>query len=287
MATGAPYGHQRQAKTRVGDADARDGGPGEPRNARTLLPGAVSKPAMKLVAAAVLAFGASVTAQPGQFDVATVKASPAVPLGTSIEINLGTFRNGTLTMTNVTLAECLLYAYSLVSQEQISGPDWIRSRETRFDIVAKTAGDASADVARQMLQRLLADRLRTELRREQRPFTFLALVPAKGGAKLTPAKEGETRPNSGARGRITGEQMPMPVLASLLSRFEGQLVVDRTALTGRYQFSLQWTPDDAVNRDGPSLKEALEEQLGLRLESRREPLDVLVVNRADKVPTDN
>jgi uncharacterized protein (TIGR03435 family) len=242
---------------------------------------------MKLLCAASLALAVSLAAQPAEFEVATIKLSPPVPLGTSISINLGTFRNRTLTLTNVTLAECLQFAYSLVSEEQIAGPAWIRSRETRFDIVAKTAGDANLDAARQMLQKLLFERLRVDLRREQRPFTFLALVPAKGGAKLTPAKEGETRPNSGVPGRIIGEQMPTAVLASLLSRFDRQLVVDRTGMTGRYQFTLQWTPDDAVNRDGPSLREALEEQLGLRLESRREPLDVLVVNRAEKVPTDN
>jgi uncharacterized protein (TIGR03435 family) len=242
---------------------------------------------MKLATAAVLALSISLAAQQAEFDVATFKLSPTVPLGTSIGINLGTFRNGTLTMTNVTLVECLQFAYGVVSQEQVSGPDWIRSRETRFDIVAKTAGDATLDAARQMLQQLLVERLHVDLRREQRPFTFLALLPAKGGAKLAAAKEGTPAPGSGAPGRVTGEQMPISVLASLLSRFEQQLVVDKTGLTGRYQIRLQWTPDDAVNRDGPSLREALEEQLGLRLESRREPLDVIVVNRAEKVPTDN
>jgi uncharacterized protein (TIGR03435 family) len=242
---------------------------------------------MKLATAAVLALSISLAAQRAEFDVATFKLSPTVPLGTSIGINLGTFRNGTLTMTNVTLVECLQFAYGLVSQEQVSGPDWIRSRETRFDIVAKTAGDTTLDAARQMLQQLLVERLHVDLRREQRPFTFLALLPGKAGSKMTAAKEGTPVPGSGAPGRVTGEQMPISVLASLLSRFEQQLVVDKTGLTGRYQIRLQWTPDDAVNRDGPSLREALEEQLGLRLESRREPLDVIVVNRAEKVPTDN
>src|SRR5215831_9404215 len=230
---------------------------------------------------------AGVQAQRPEFDVATVKASATVPLGTSIDINLGTFRNGTLTMMNVTLGECIQFGHALVSQDQVAGPDWVKSRETRFDIVAKAAGGTDLDGARRMLRSLLADRLKVATRTEQRQFTFVAIVPAKGGSKLTPAIEGETTPGSGAPGRITGSQMPIAVLASLLSRFEGQLFVDKTGLTGRYQIKLEWEPGNDPNRNGLSLSEALEEQLGLRMEQRREPLDVIVVERAEKIPTDN
>ena len=82
----------------------------------------------------------------------------------------------------------------------------------------------------------------------------------------------------------------MPVLALLLSRFEKQLVLDRTGLSGRYQVTLEYTPEDRLGATGdatrPSLSAALQEQLGLRLESRKEPLDV-VVERAERTPTDN
>jgi uncharacterized protein (TIGR03435 family) len=230
---------------------------------------------------------AGVHAQTPQFEVATVKASVPVPLGTSININLGTFRNGTLTMTNVTLSECIQFAYSLLSQDQVAGPDWIKSRETRFDIVAKASPDTDADVARRMLRSLLAERLKLAIRTEQRPFSFVAIVPAKSGTKLTPAKEGEPRPGSGAPGRIAGQQMPVSVLVSLLSRFENQLFVDKTGLAGRYQIKLEWVPDNDATRSGASLAEALETQLGLRMERRREPLDVVAVERAERVPSDN
>jgi len=230
---------------------------------------------------------ASLHAQTPQFEVATVKASVAVPLGTSININLGTFRNGTLTMTNVTLGECIQFAYSLISQDQVAGPDWIKSRETRFDIVAKASPDTDVDGARRMLRSLLADRLKLEIRAEQRPYSFVAVVPAKGGSKLTPAKEGDPQPGSGAPGRIIGQQMPMSVLMSLLSRFEGQLFVDKTGQTGRYQIKLEWVPDNDTTRNGASLAEALEAQLGLRMERRREPLDVIVVQKAERTPADN
>jgi uncharacterized protein (TIGR03435 family) len=96
----------------------------------------------------------------------------------------------------------------------------------------------------------------------------------------------------------------MALLATLLSRFERQLVIDMTGLTGAFTVELQWTPDFVRNRatqdgpapllngqpvdpNGPSLYTALQEQLGLRLESRRGPVDVLVVDYAERVPADN
>jgi uncharacterized protein (TIGR03435 family) len=251
---------------------------------------------MKALWACLLALGiaGAADAQPSQFDVATVKLSAPVPFGTPISINLGTFRNGSLTLTNVTLSECLQFAYGTASMDQIAGPDWIQSRDVRFDIVAKTAVDAELGQARRLLQALLSDRLQVVVRHEPRPFSFLALVPAKGGPRLVPSNE--TRPpavtNTSFRGRIAGDRMPIAVLASLLSRFERQLVVDRTGLTGRYQVKLEWAPDDRAGggddlSTGPSLFAALREQLGLRLESRKEPLDVVVVEHAERVPADN
>jgi len=247
--------------------------------------------ALLMISVVVMAVGIA-TAQRSEFEVATIKVPAPVALGTPISINLGSFRNGSLTLANVTLAECLQFAYGIVGQEQIAGPDWIKSREVRFDIVAKTAADADIEQARRMLQTLLADRLKLVIHHEPRPFSFLALVPAKGGAKLVAAPSGPAgTPNTSTRGRIVGNQMPMPVLASLLSRFERQLVIDRTGLTGLYQLKLEWTPEDRIAGGdvpaGPSLFAALEEQLGLRLESRREPLDVMVIDQAEKTPADN
>lgn len=244
---------------------------------------------MKIAAVCVSLFLTVATAlgQRPEFEVATVKRSPSGPLNAPIDINLATFRNGTLTMGNVTLTECVQFAYALVSREQVVGPNWINSRETRFDIVGKTAPGVDVEAVRRMVQSLLADRLKLAVRIEQRPFSFVAIVPAKGGAKLTPAIAGENRPGSGAPGLIVGRQMPMPTLMSLLSRFEGQLFVDRTGLTGRYQLKLEWSPENDPHRNGPSLSEALEQQLGLRMEHRREPLDVVIVEKADQIPADN
>jgi uncharacterized protein (TIGR03435 family) len=222
-----------------------------------------------------------------EFEVATVKVPTPLPFGQPIGIDLGTFRNGTLTMSNVTIADCLQFAHGLVSKDQVAGPDWVKSYETRFDIVAKTTPETSLDDAHRMLRSLLADRLKLTTRTEQRPFSFVALVQARSGAKLVPAKEGDSAPGSGGPGRIAGRQMPIDVLASLLSRLEGQLFVNKTGLTGRYQINLEWAPGNDTNQNGLSLSEALDTQLGLRMERRREPLDVVVIEHAERVPIDN
>lgn len=227
------------------------------------------------------------------FDVATVKVPPPVPLGTPVQVDLGSFRNGTLTLTNATMAECLQFAYALVSDAQITGPDWIKERDTRFNIVAKAPSTTDREGARPMLQALLADRLKVVVRPEKRTTSFLALVPAAGGPKLPTASEAQvaTGRNNGNPGRIVANSMPMQVLASLLSRFQNQLVVDKTGLPGRYQFRLEWAAEIRVNgaaaeTPGPSLSDALK-QLGLRLESRKEPLDAVVVERAERNPSEN
>jgi uncharacterized protein (TIGR03435 family) len=253
---------------------------------------------------AISVFALLVNAQDGpQFDVATLKLSaPQLP-NVLQPINLGAMRNGTVTLTNVTLTECIQFAYSIVSKDQIAGPDWIRSGDVQFDIVGKAAPDTPQDQLRLMTQNLLADRLKLVLHREKKQLPFLALVVAKNGPKLPPAKEGvEVRGQN--PGHISHPRMPMATLATLLSRFERQTVIDMTGLNGTFSVDLQWIPDSVRSRanqdgapplvngqpvdpNGPSLYAALQEQLGLRLESRKGPVDVLVVDHAEKVPADN
>src|SRR6516225_1873230 len=132
---------------------------------------------MKWTISAVLlliAFAAVLAARQSQFEVATVKLSPP-PNGDAIPINLGTAINGTVTLTNTTLSECIQYAYGIVTSDLISGPEWTKSREVRFDLVAKAAPDTPADQLRLMLQRLLADRLKVAVHTEKREMSFLAL----------------------------------------------------------------------------------------------------------------
>jgi len=149
-----------------------------------------------------------------------------------------------------------------------------------------------------MLQALLADRLKLAIHHERKELSFLALIPGKNGAKLQAASPDSAASgnNLAARGHIASKYMSMKVLATLLSRFEREIVVDQTGIAGPFQVKLDWTPDDGVAPagnaandvpSGPSIYTALQEQLGLRLESRKGPLDVLVIDHAQKVPVDN
>jgi uncharacterized protein (TIGR03435 family) len=228
-----------------------------------------------------------------EFEVATLKTSPP-PQGDTIVIGLGTFRNGKLTFTNASLSDLLKFAYNISSDSQLSGPDWIKSKDVRFDVVALAPGDTTREQLALMLQTLLADRLKLVLHREQKELRFLALVEGKNGSKLHIAKS-QPAPDTtfNIAGRIVRNQISMPQLTLLLSRFERQTVMDMTGLKGFYEVQLEWTPDDTRGREptdsplGPSIYTAVQEQLGLKLEARRGPVEVLVVDSAEKVPTDN
>jgi uncharacterized protein (TIGR03435 family) len=231
-------------------------------------------------------------APPTAFDTATVKLLPPLPAGTTLErINLGTYYNGSLTMSDATLSEALRFAYDLTSEDQVSGPDWIKSREVaRYEIVAKAAGTVPLAQGRVLTQRLLADRLKVAVRKEARPLSFTALVQAPGGSKLVEADPNRPPQASFVPGRIIGSSTTMPNLALLLATFEHQIILDRTGLTGRYQISLEYltaAPGAVADQTKPSLESALQDQLGLRRESRREPLDAIIVERAEKLPIGN
>ena len=134
------------------------------------------------------------------------------------------------------------------------------------------------------------------LRHEQKAVRYLALVVGRSGTKLQAAEQAPpTNPGLQVRGRINHNQMPMGRLVQLLSRFERQTIVDRTGLSGLFEVKLEWAPDTPVSQDDPtrplpdrpSLFAAVLEQLGLKLEPRRGPLEVLIVERATKVPEEN
>ena len=230
-----------------------------------------------------------------QFEIATLKLAP--PPGESYQINLGTVRSGRLNLTNVTLGDCIRFAYGLVSDDQISGPDWIKSKTVLFNIVAEVPPDTSREKLLLMTQALLSDRLKLVLRRERRELRYLALVVGKNGPKMQRSidESPQSRDNSAGHGRVTGNQVSMPLLASFLARSEQEIVVDATGLTGSFQVNLQWKPGTAGSPtaesdeggDGSSLYTAIKEQLGLQLRSRKGPLDILVVDYAEQTPVAN
>ncbi len=228
-----------------------------------------------------------------EFEVATVRRSPPPP-GNLININIGTVRNGRVTFSNASLSECLKFAWGLVSDSQLAGPDWIKSGSVRFDIVAQTSPDTPREQIQLMLQTLLSDRLQLAVHSERKELAYLALVPGKGGPKLV-AAGANAAPAAGsiaAGGHIVSNRMTMATLTTLLSRFERNIVVDHTGLNGFFEVRLDWAMETGTRAAaepaaGPSVFTAVQEQLGLRLESRKGPLEVLVVDHAGQNPADN
>src|SRR5579864_2253090 len=123
-----------------------------------------------LAAAAILAPAALRGQASPAFEVATLKQSPPPP-GDAININLGAVRNGTLTLANASLSDCLRFAYGLVSDAQLAGPDWLKSKAVRFDIVAKAPPDTPRDQFPLMLRPLLAERLKLAFHYEKRELS--------------------------------------------------------------------------------------------------------------------
>jgi uncharacterized protein (TIGR03435 family) len=237
-----------------------------------------------------------------QFEVASLKPGQPVP-GDKIYINLGSVSHGTLTLTNTSLADCLRYAFGLTNNDQLSGPEWIKSKLVRFDIVAKAPADTPLNEIRLMLQTLLTERFLLALHREQKELSYVALVVGKKGPKLQEAiPDSDASGNKFLIGRIVSNHISMMTLATLFSRFTGQTVVDMTGLTGSYDLKLEWTPENtpattapgrgadagaSMDGDSPSLFAAVEQQLGLKLEVRKGPVEIIVIDHAERVPVQN
>ena len=196
-----------------------------------------------------------------------------------------------LAYTNVSLADVIAQSYR-VQHTQIAGPGWLDSQ--RFDILAKIPADVPKDRIPDMLQSLLADRFRLQLHRETRELPVYSLSLAKSGPKLPKAdSSGGLSINDGrGRSRVTG-RVTLAWFADFLSQRLDRPVQDQTGLEGVYTVNLEWVRDSAdVNSPAPSdagasLFTALQEQLGLRLVAAKGPVEVLVVDRLEKTPTEN
>jgi uncharacterized protein (TIGR03435 family) len=195
--------------------------------------------------------------------------------------------------TNVPLRRLIERAYG-VKPFQLTGPDWIDN--VRFDITAKYPGDTTNEQRALMLRTLLAERFHLAVHRESKDMPAYALVVAKSGPKLEDAKQSGDSTSTG-RGRFEDKAVSMAGLADQLARQLEHPVVDKTGLTGIYNLKLEWTPDDqpAGKGDGasgepalgPSIFGALQEQLGLKLQTQKLPVEVIVVDHVDRTPVEN
>jgi uncharacterized protein (TIGR03435 family) len=174
---------------------------------------------------------------------------------------------------------------------QITGaPSWADS--ARYNVTAKAEGDGplSREQARKMLQTLLADRFQLKFHIDAKEVPGYSLVVAKSGLKLkpsTPDSPGGLRMTSPGRAvLITAGRFGMERLAGQFSALTSQPVVDRTGLAGEYDFQLTYVPDGSSDTSAPELLTAIQEQLGLKLEPAKVPIEILVVDHVEK-PSEN
>jgi uncharacterized protein (TIGR03435 family) len=233
------------------------------------------------------------------FEVATIKAPNEDEQGRYIKMD-GTNR---FVEVNYTLKGLIAAAYDLNPKSISGGPGWMET--DHFDIRAVTPGEVrpTHDEQMRMLRALLTERFKLTFHREKKEFSIYSLELAKGGPKLNQTADASVPPTVGP-GVVYPQKIVLPgrnattgELASLLQRaILDRPVVDRTGLTARYDFDLDWAPDTsqfggdvpAASETGPSLPlfEAIQKQLGLRLEATRGEVDALVVDSAQK-PSEN
>jgi uncharacterized protein (TIGR03435 family) len=253
--------------------------------------------AVLLFLSSIPAFSQSQTPAPS-FEVADVKVNKSGEARMAVDFLPG----GRLSMRNVPMKVMIMMAYHVRPDAVTGGPDWLGS--DRFDIVAKALQTTSPDELRRMLRTLLAERFKLAVHTDQKIMPAYALVLGKTGPKLQPSgaallTEQRCGPGEGVaeQKHVTCQHLTMAVLADTLQEIAPRdidmPVVDRTGLTGTYNFRLDWTP--AVRAAGaspdapagPTLFEAVEAQLGLKLENRKLPLPVIVIDRVDRAPTEN
>ncbi len=260
------------------------------------------------------------------YDVASIK--PNKSGGNMVRMMI---RPDGLSAMGGTLQMLIQNAYEIQDFQIVGAPKWVSS--DRYDIEAKMdssqierlktlSPDESRLESKRMLQALLANRFQLVVHRETKELPGYALVIAKNGSKLHDAKPGDTYPNGikgpdgqpgtglmimgGNGGPVTGQGISIENLARLLSQQLGRTVLDETGLTGNYDFTLQWTPDDRAgpmsaatqgggsrsddapppDSSGPSIFTAIQEQLGLKLESRKIPVEMLVIDHVEP-PSEN
>jgi len=255
------------------------------------------------------------------FEVASIKPSQSSEGG----FRIGWFSQDQYTATGTTIKMLILDAYGVEDDQVAGAPNWLNSErfdiEAKVDSSVgsefrKLSFDKRTLQEQHMLQALLADRFRLSLHRETRELPVFALIIAKNGPKFQEAKPGDTYPDGikdmhgkghgnvmrMRRGQLIGQGVHIADLVQMLSQLQlGRIVLDQTGLTGKYDFNLQWTPDmDQAPREalpgadnasgpassGPSVFTAIQEQLGLKLESRKAPVEVLVIDHVEK-PSEN
>jgi uncharacterized protein (TIGR03435 family) len=230
--------------------------------------------------AIVLSLTAS--AQSTSFDVISIKPNTTL---SNFAAN-PPLRGGRLHYTNVTVKEMLSVAYPVDLLHMSGGPAWLDT--DHYDVEATTTEQpVSEERYREMVRSVLSDRFKLAVRYETQVQPIYALVPDRKGAKLKPAPDGLDRRKVTAT-HFESPGITMAKLAESLTFIVGREVVDKTGLAGKFDVRLDYRRDNgAADPDGPpSIFTAVQEQLGLRFESQKGPVQVLIIEHAEK-PTEN
>jgi uncharacterized protein (TIGR03435 family) len=233
------------------------------------------------------------SAQPSQgFEVASIRLSR----NNSADSNLDSAPGGRLTATNITVRELIRLAYGMKDYQIEHAPGWLESE--RYDIAAKSAiAKRSLEQEQSQIRELLIDRFHLATHRETKQMQAYLLVVAKDGPKLTAHNDGTGSGTRKACGHLAGKRLTVDTFATVLSRQFDRDVLNRTGLSGKYDFQLDWTPDSgpcpapADSEAGsatalPSIFTAIQQQLGLKLEWSRGPVEFLVIDHVER-PTGN
>jgi uncharacterized protein (TIGR03435 family) len=305
----------------LADRIARLLGRSRPAVRTGLEPGAIAVVALLGIAAYGL-FGQ--TDDRPRFAAASIKRNPSrEQLSVAAPMGVGYRPGGRLVAGNAPVTMLIQRAYSVQGFQVVGGPAWIHT--DGYDINAKPEGNTDQAKMWLMLQTLLADRFKLSMHHETRNLPVYDLQAAKGGPKLPPARGGACSevltgvPEPGQRGQaapcgpglvragtglnMDGVSVSMPAVAKMLSALMGREVVDKTGFTGRFALHLEFAMDDALaglpnpmGQDAsgqpadpgarPTIRTALQEQLGLKLQASTGPVDVFVIDRVER-PTEN
>jgi uncharacterized protein (TIGR03435 family) len=255
-----------------------------------------------------------------KFEVASIRpAAPGGPPISGTTINANRLRGSNVTLLG--LIRSVYFGEGLISTEQyVGGPDWIRTDRWDINAVAVAGTTPTRAQFNEMLRDLLVDRFKVRVGRERRELPVFALLVARDDRRLGPKLTSVTvdcatyknaferlqtpRPepgkplqpttcdtliSSGPDGtRVASRAVEMPELARILTSYFSSPVLDRTGLSGPYDFEFNFVNDPlrAPNTDGVTLETALREQLGLRVERQRAPVDVLVIESAERPTQD-
>jgi uncharacterized protein (TIGR03435 family) len=217
-------------------------------------------------------------------EVASVKPSRSSAADSNIDSV-----QGRLMATNITVKELIRLAYGVRDYQIGPTPGWVDSE--RFDIVAKMVSGAghSLQEEKSLVRELLAERFQLATHLEPKQMQVFLLVVAKGGSRLTAHNDAAPKIRGGC-GRLVGRRVTAEAIATMLSRQLYREVLNRTGLTGEYDVQLNFAPDSgpcqADASESPSIQTALQEQLGLKLEASKGPVEVLVIDRVER-PSDN